>query len=100
VILVDADIDPFNLPQVMWAISTKAQPSHDVVVIPGLGVVPLDPGSNPPGLTHKVIIDATTPITPDVRGHYHQPVEAPMNTQEWEKRLGPMLKSLAQGDGK
>ena len=100
VILVDADIDPFNLPQVMWAISTKAQPSHDVVVIPGLGVVPLDPGSNPPGLTHKVIIDATTPITPDVRGHYHQPVEAPMGTQEWEKRLGPMLKSLAQGDGK
>jgi|ERR1039458_6834990 4-hydroxybenzoate decarboxylase len=99
VIMVDADVDPFNLPQVMWAISTKVQPNHDIVIIPNLSVVPLDPGSDPAGLTHKVIIDATTPITPDIRGHYTQPLEAPIGTEEWEKRLAPMLRSLAHGNG-
>lgn len=95
VILVDANVDPFNLPQVMWAISTKVQPRHDIVTIPGLGVIPLDPGSDPPGITDKVIIDATTPVAPDVRGHYTQPLDAPAGTAEWEKRLAPMLKALA-----
>lgn len=97
VIMVDADVDPFNLPQVMWAVSTKVQPGHDITILPNLGVVPLDPGSDPPGLTDKVIIDATTPITPDIRGYYTQPLEAPSDTREWEKRLAPMLEALAQG---
>lgn len=95
VILVDADVDPFNLPQVMWAISTKVQPRHDIVTIPSLHVVPLDPGSSPPGLTDKVIIDATTPIAPDVRGHYTQPLDSPLGTAEWETRLAAMLKALS-----
>jgi vanillate/4-hydroxybenzoate decarboxylase subunit C len=93
VILVDADVDPFNLPQVMWAISTKVQPRQDVITIPGLSVVPLDPGSSPPGMTDKVIIDATTPIAPDRRGHYEQPLDAPLGTQEWETRLRALLQA-------
>jgi 4-hydroxybenzoate decarboxylase len=95
VILVDADVDPFNLPQVMWAISTKVQPRQDIVTIPGLSVIPLDPGSDPPGISDKVIIDATTPVAPDERGHYGQPLEAPTGTAAWEKRLAEMLKTLS-----
>lgn len=94
VIVVDADVDPFNLPQVMWAMSTKVQPGRDIVTIPGLSVVPLDPGSDPPGITDKVIIDATTPVSPDRRGHYNQPLEAPPKTSEWEHRLARMLGAL------
>lgn len=94
VILVDADVDPFNLPQVMWAVSTKVQPQRDVTIIPGLSVVPLDPGSQPPGMTDKMIIDATTPIAPDARGHYHQPLEAPVGTAQWELRLARLLQTL------
>jgi vanillate/4-hydroxybenzoate decarboxylase subunit C len=91
VIVVDDTIDPFNLNQVMWALSTKMHPGHDLVVVPDLSVLPLDPGSSPVGITHKIIIDATTPILPETRGHYDQPLDTPMGTEEWEKKLKEML---------
>jgi 4-hydroxybenzoate decarboxylase len=93
VIMVDADVDPFNLPQVMWALSTKVQPGVDVITIPGLSVVALDPASSPPGIGDKVIIDATTPMAPDLRGHYGQPLDSPAGTLDWEKRLQSLLQS-------
>ncbi|MEG7379824.1 phenolic acid decarboxylase BsdC [Bacillus subtilis] len=87
VIVVDEDVDPFNLPQVMWALSTKMHPKHDAVIIPDLSVLPLDPGSNPSGITHKMILDATTPAAPETRGHYSQPLDSPLTTKEWEQKL-------------
>ncbi len=30
VIMVDEDVDPFNLPQVMWALSSKVNPAGDL----------------------------------------------------------------------
>ncbi|MEU6577182.1 non-oxidative hydroxyarylic acid decarboxylases subunit C [Streptomyces sp. NPDC046805] len=69
VILVDEDVDPFNLPQVMWAQSAKVDPREDVVIIPHLSVVPLAPASES-GMISKMIIDATTPVAPDVRGNF------------------------------
>ncbi|MHA6487788.1 phenolic acid decarboxylase BsdC [Bacillus cabrialesii] len=87
VIVVDEDVDPFNLPQVMWALSTKMHPKHDAVIIPELSVLPLDPGSNPSGITHKMILDATTPAAPETRGHYSQPLDSPLTTKEWEQKL-------------
>jgi vanillate/4-hydroxybenzoate decarboxylase subunit C len=91
VIVVDEDVDPFNLPQVMWAISTKMHPKHDAIIIPDLSVLPLDPGSNPAGITHKMILDATTPVAPDIRGHYSQPLDEPIDTEKWEKILFDLL---------
>lgn len=85
VIVVDEDVDPFNLPQVMWALSTKMHPKHDAVIIPDLSVLPLDPGSDPAGMTHKMILDATTPVAPETRGHYSQPLDSPLTTKEWEQ---------------
>ena len=91
VIVVDEDVDPFNLPQVMWALSTKMHPKHDAVIIPYLSVLALDPGSEPAGITHKMILDATTPVAPETRGHYSQPLDSPVNTKEWEKKLMDLL---------
>lgn len=91
VILVDETVDPFDLNQVMWALSTKMHPKHDLVVIPNLSVLPLDPGSDPAGITDKLIIDATTPIAPERRGHYDQPLDTPLGTETWEKKLKEML---------
>ncbi|WP_420977042.1 phenolic acid decarboxylase BsdC [Bacillus vallismortis] len=91
VIVVDEDVDPFNLPQVMWALSTKMHPKHDAVIIPDLSVLPLDPGSNPSGITHKMILDATTPIAPETRGHYSQPLDSPLTTKEWEQKLMDLM---------
>ncbi|MCO4852009.1 phenolic acid decarboxylase BsdC [Bacillus vallismortis] len=91
VIVVDEDVDPFNLPQVMWALSTKMHPKHDAVTIPDLSVLPLDPGSNPSGITHKMILDATTPVAPETRGHYSQPLDSPLTTKEWEQKLMDLM---------
>lgn len=91
VIVVDEDVDPFNLPQVMWALSTKMHPKHDAVIIPDLSVLPLDPGSDPAGMTHKMILDATTPAAPETRGHYSQPLDSPLTTKEWEQKLMDLI---------
>lgn len=91
VIVVDETVDPFNLPQVMWALSTKMHPAHDVIIVPDMSVLPLDPGSNPAGITHKMILDATTPVAPETRGHYSQPLDAPVATEKWEKIFQNLL---------
>ena len=91
VILVDEDVEPFNLPQVMWAISTKVNAAGDLVDIPNLSVLELDPGSQPAGITHKMIIDATTPVDPDNRGHYSQPVTDLPETGQWIGKLQQLL---------
>ena len=87
VIMVDEDVDPFDLPQVMWALSTKVNPSGDLVTLPNMSVVALDPGSSPAGMTDKLIIDATTPVAPDSRGNYGLPVQDLPETAAWVERL-------------
>ncbi|WP_432562376.1 non-oxidative hydroxyarylic acid decarboxylases subunit C [Kineococcus sp. SYSU DK003] len=90
-IVVDEDVDPFNLPQVMWALSSKVNPAGDLVQLPNMSVVALDPGSNPAGITDKLVIDATTPVAPDTRGHYSQPVKDLPETPEWVAKLTALM---------
>ncbi|MGD0226570.1 MAG: non-oxidative hydroxyarylic acid decarboxylases subunit C [Terriglobia bacterium] len=82
VIIVDEFVDPFNLPQVMWAMTTRVRPSKDVVLIPNAPGMPLDPSSEPAGIQTKVIIDATTPVSPDV-GRETELLEVPEKTEFW-----------------
>lgn len=91
VILVDEDVDPFNLPQVMWAMSAKVNPKDDVVIIPNLSVLELAPAADPAGITSKMIIDATTPVAPDVRGNFSTPAKDLPETAEWAVRLQSLL---------
>jgi UbiD family decarboxylase len=93
VILVDEDVDPFNLPQVMWALSTKVNPAGDLMQLPNLSVVALDPSSSPSGITDKLIIDATTPVAPDDRGHFSQPARDLPEAAAWVERLTGMIGS-------
>jgi 4-hydroxybenzoate decarboxylase len=93
VIVVDEDVDPFNLPQVMWALTAKVNPSGDLITIPNLSVLELDPGSQPPGITDKLIIDATTPVEPDNRGHYGQQVHDLPETAAWLTKLQGLIAS-------
>ena len=65
IIVVDGDIDPFNLDRVMWALSTRVRADRDVSVITNTPGMPLDPCSEPAGMGSKLIIDATTPTAPD-----------------------------------
>jgi UbiD family decarboxylase len=36
IIVVDDDIDVYNLEQVLWAVATRSQPADDLVVFPRL----------------------------------------------------------------
>ena len=92
VIVVDADVDPFNLDQVMWAISVRANPAGDSVIIPNLAENLLDPAGQPTGMADKMIIDATTPVPPDRRGNYGELLDTPEQTLAWQDKLMTLLK--------
>ncbi|MGW7542562.1 non-oxidative hydroxyarylic acid decarboxylases subunit C [Streptomyces sp. NPDC054770] len=92
VIVVDEDVDPFNLPQVMWALSTKMNPSDDLIVVPHLSLMELAPQSDNPGTGAKLIIDATTPARPDNRGNYGNQVHDLPETGEWLTKLQQLAK--------
>jgi UbiD family decarboxylase len=89
IIVVDDTVDPFNLAQVMWALSVRFHPLHDIVTVPNASVLALDPSSDPAGITHKVVLDATVPIAPETRGHYSQPVDG--KTADWENIIKGLL---------
>ncbi len=62
VIVVDDDVDIFNINDVMWAIATRVRADKDFIFIPGAKGAILDPTSDPQNFTvTKVGIDATRP---------------------------------------
>lgn len=65
IIVVDEFVDPFNLEQVMWALTTRVRPADHVSIIENCPGMPLDPSSVPAGMHSKLIIDATTPVAPE-----------------------------------
>ena len=70
VILVDEDVDIFDINDVMWAMTTRFQADVDLITIPGVQCHPLDPSNNPayhPGIRErgvacKAIFDCTVPF--------------------------------------
>jgi 2,5-furandicarboxylate decarboxylase 1 len=63
VVIVDDDIDVRNGTAVEWAIATRVQADRDVIVIPNLSSMALDPSQPnfPSGIGAKMIVDATLP---------------------------------------
>lgn len=70
VFLVDEDVDPFDLNDVMWAMTTRFQADIDIVTIPGVNCHPLDPSNSPEynpmirnkAIACKAIFDCTVPF--------------------------------------
>ncbi len=59
-VVVDSDIDPYDLREVEWAIATRFQADKDLLIIPGARGSSLDPsGDQSLELTTKTGIDAT-----------------------------------------
>ncbi len=94
IIVVDGDVDPFNLEKVMWALSTRIRPVKDVVVIPNTPGVPLDPCTDPAGVGSKLIIDATTPAAPDFMREITM-IEDPPGSARAAERIREILKKTA-----
>lgn len=65
IIVVDEDIDVRNWPDVIWAISTRADTSRDLVQLADTPIDYLDFASPKPGLGGKLGIDATNKIGPE-----------------------------------
>ena len=62
-VVVDSDIDPFDMEQVEWAIATRFRGDEDLLVVPNVRVSSLDPASDQEReLGCKVGIDATRPL--------------------------------------
>lgn len=70
VILVDEDVDIFDINDVMWAMTTRFQADADLIPIPGVQCHPLDPSNDPKYNVHlrirgnacKAIFDCTVPF--------------------------------------
>ena len=66
VIVVDDDVDIFNLNDVMWAVATRVRAEKDIFFIPGAKAAILDPTSDPQNFTvTKMGVDATRPVGRD-----------------------------------
>jgi UbiD family decarboxylase len=66
VIVVDDDVDIFNMNDVMWAIATRVRAEKDILLIPGCKGAIIDPTSDPQTFTlTKMGIDATRPADKD-----------------------------------
>jgi UbiD family decarboxylase len=91
IIVVDETVDPFNLEQVMWAMTTRVNPDQDVNTLKNMPGMPLDPSSVPPGMHSKLIIDATTPVAPDMVIRETELLEPPLNTDKWEARIKEIM---------
>ncbi|MDH5447789.1 MAG: UbiD family decarboxylase [Candidatus Bathyarchaeota archaeon] len=62
-VVVDADVDVYNLVEVEWAIATRFQANEDLITIPSARGSTLDPSANQEsGKTTKMGIDATRPL--------------------------------------
>jgi UbiD family decarboxylase len=63
-VVVDSDIDVFNVSDVEWAIATRFQASEDLLVIKNVRGSTLDSSADQEtGLTTKMGVDATRPFT-------------------------------------
>ncbi|MFO1361926.1 MAG: UbiD family decarboxylase [Burkholderiales bacterium] len=62
-VIVDDDIDPSNLEEVIWAIATRSDPESDIDVLRRCWSGPLDPAIHPDrkGFNSRAIIDACRP---------------------------------------
>ena len=61
VVVVDHDIDIFNMEEVEWAIATRCQSDKDIFIIPDSLGSKLDPSTRK-GVGAKMGIDATVPL--------------------------------------
>ncbi len=90
VVVVDKDINIRDPRQVIWAISSKVDPSRDVFILPDTPFDTLDFASEKIGLGGRMGIDATTKIPPETDHEWGKPLEsdpdvAAMVARRWQE---------------
>ena len=95
-IMVDADVDPFDLNQVMWALSVRTR-ADDIQILDNMAMIMIDPAATVSGKGHHLIIDATTNIPPDPIGNDVEIVRPPSGPEIDELAL--RIRALQSGGG-
>lgn len=92
VILVDEDVDIFDMNDVIWTMNTRFQADQDLMVLPGMRNHPLDPSERPQydpksirfrGMSSKLVIDGTVPF--DMKDQFKRAHF--MAVKDWQKYL-------------
>ena len=91
VIVVDDDIDARNWKDVIWAISTRADPVRDTLLVENTPIDYLDFASPAPGLGGKMGIDATTKLPPETSREWGRPAVVDDATKERIDELAQKL---------
>ena len=93
VVVVDEDIDIYDVNDVMWAIQTRCDPIRDVKIIDRAWSSRLNPATHPDhrGLNSRLLIDATRPW--EWKDRFAEPVitkdGARATREQWEWILDP-----------
>ena len=80
----------------MWALSTRTRAS-DIIVIPNMPMVPIDPAAEVAGKGHRLIIDATSFLPPDNIGPDVRIVTPPIGPEV--DALSKMIRALQEEVG-
>lgn len=86
VVVVDEDVDIFDLEEVEWAIATRVQSDQDVFIIPGAAGSPLEASHQIRNTTAKAGIDATCPLGETRFSRTHVPGEQEINLDDYIER--------------
>lgn len=89
VFLVDEDVDPFDMNDVIWAMTTRFQADTDLIMLPGVMSHPLNPCNNPAyspnirtrGIATKVIFDCTVPF--DQKDRFQRAQFKKLDPKKW-----------------
>jgi 2,5-furandicarboxylate decarboxylase 1 len=61
-IVIDDDVDPYDMEKVLWAIATRTQADEDVIIFPRLVATAMDPSVRKLRVGSSLGIDATKPF--------------------------------------
>ncbi len=89
IFIVDEDVDPFDMSDVLWAMTTRFQGDKDILTLPSVQCHPLDPSNttrysyllNAHGNACKTIFDCTVPF--DQKEHFERAQFMDVNIEEW-----------------
>ncbi|WEX08573.1 UbiD family decarboxylase [Chelativorans sp. AA-79] len=91
IVVVDDDIDVKSGADVLWAVSTRADPSRDLMLMERTPIDYLDFASPEPGLGGKLGIDATNKIGAETRREWGRPLAMSVDISARIDALWPRL---------
>ena len=97
VIVVDADIDPRDFSQVLWAVSTRVDPARDSLLIENTPIDYLDFASPVAGLGSKIGLDATNKWPGETSRNWSRPIEPDAEIERRVQGLWERLRKAAAG---